>query len=233
MKKACGETICDSLKKTEASPSILKLDSIYRKPSVSLDELRRREIYRYLRLEGHAPDEATSADVERNLKRLHDTVDLRCVASLRPITRTGDVLVFGDFSTESVMLQKNMKTSEYAVIFAMTLGAAVDRLINRLLITSKADAFITDACCTEYLESCANRYCAQVRDEAAEYDFCAHPRFSPGFADFGLEFQWPLIRSLHADKKMHIAITEGHMLVPTKTMTALMGLDRRNHDLTT
>lgn len=224
---------CDSTVTEETSPSLLQLDSIYKKPSVNPNELRRREIYRYLRLEGHAPDEATSADVERNLKRLHDTVDLRCVASLRPITRTGDVLVFGDFSTESVMLQKNMKTSEYAVIFAMTLGAAVDRLINRLLITSKADAFITDACCTEYLESYANHYCAQMRDEAAEYDLIAHPRFSPGFADFGLEFQWPLIRSLHADKKMHIALTEGNMLVPTKTITALMGLDRRNHDLTT
>lgn len=224
---------CDSTVTEETSPSLLQLDSIYKKPSVNPNELRRREIYRYLRLEGHAPDEAISADVERNLKRLHDMVDVRCVASLRPVTRTGDAIVFGDFSTESVMLQKNMKTSEYAVMFAMTLGPAVDRLISRLLVTSKADAFITDACCTEYLESYANHYCAQVRDEAAEYDLIAHPRFSPGFADFGLEFQWPLIRSLHADKKMHIALTEGNMLVPTKTITALMGLDRRNHDLTT
>ena len=212
---------------------MLDLKSIHKVPPLSPDQLRRREIYRYLRLEGHAPDEATSADVERNLKRLHNIVDVRCVASLRPVTKTGDAIVFGDFSTESAMLQKNMNTSEYAVIFAMTLGAAVDRLISRLLVTSKADAFITDACCTEYLESCANHYCAQVRDEAAEYDLIAHPRFSPGFADFGLEFQWPLIRSLHADKKMHIALTEGNMLVPTKTITALMGLDRRNHDLTT
>ena len=219
---------CDSTVTEETSPSLLQLDSIYKKPSVNPNELRRREIYRYLRLEGHAPDEAISADVERNLKRLHDIVDVRCVASLRPVTKTGDAIVFGDFSTESVMLQKNMKTSEYAVIFAMTLGAAVDRLISRLLVTSKADAFITDACCTEYLESYANHYCAQVRDEVAEYGFIAHPRFSPGFADFGLEFQWPLIRSLHADKKMHIALTEGNMLVPTKTITALMGLDRRN-----
>lgn len=219
---------CDSTDTEETSPSLLQLDSIYKKPSINPNELRRREIYRYLRLEGHAPDEAISADVERNLERLHKTADVRCVASLRPVTRTGESLVFGDFSTESAMLKKNMKTSEYAVIFAMTLGAAVDRLISRLLITSKADAFITDACCAEYLESCANRYCAQVRDEAAEYDLIAHPRFSPGFADFGLEFQWPLIRSLHADKKMHIALTEGNMLVPTKTITALMGLDRRN-----
>lgn len=224
---------CNSPETTTSSLPVLQLDSIYKEPFVNPDELRRREIYRYLRLEGHAPDEATSADVERNLKRLHDMVDVRCVASLRPVTKTGDAIVFGDFSTESVMLQKNMKTSEYAVMFAMTLGPAVERLISRLLVTSKADAFITDACCTEYLESCANHYCAQVRDEAAEYGFCAHPRFSPGFADFGLEFQWPLIRSLHADKKMHIALTEGNMLVPTKTITALMGLDRRNHDLTT
>ena len=206
---------------------MLDLASIHDVPALDLEDLRRREIYRYLRLEGNAPDDATSADVERNLLRLKDTVDVRAVASLRPITKQDGAIVFGDFSTESEMLQKNMKTSEYALLFAMTLGPAVDRLISRLLITSKADAFITDACCTEYLESYANRYCAHVREEAAQQGLIAHPRFSPGFADFGLEFQWPLIRSLQADKKMHIALTEGNMLVPTKTITALMGLDRR------
>lgn len=218
----------DATKTTQASPSPLQLDSIYKKPSVKLDEFRRREIYRYLRLEGNAPDSATAADVERNLKRLEKAVAVRHVASLRPVTKKGDSIIFGDFSTTSAVLQKNMKTSEYALLFAMTLGPAVDRLISRLLITSKADAFITDACCTEYLESYANRYCAHVREEAAQQGLIAHPRFSPGFADFGLEFQWPLIRSLQADKKMHIALTEGNMLVPTKTITALMGLDRRN-----
>lgn len=207
---------------------MLDLASIHDVPALDLEDLRRREIYRYLRLEGNAPDDATSADVERNLLRLKDTVDVRAVASLRPITKQDGAIVFGDFSTESEMLQKNMKTSEYALLFAMTLGPAVDRLISRLLITSKADAFITDACCAEYLESYANHYCAQVRDDAAQQGFFGHPRFSPGFADFGLEFQWPLIRSLQADKKMHIALTEGNMLVPTKTITALMGLDRRN-----
>lgn len=206
---------------------MLNLTSIHEVPAIGPEDLRRREIYRYLRLEGNAPDAATSADVERNLKRLEGAISLRHVASLRPVTKEGDSIVFGDFSTSSAVLQKNMKTSEYALLFAMTLGPAVDRLISRLLITSKADAFITDACCTEYLESYANRYCAHVREEAAQQGFVAHPRFSPGFADFGLEFQWPLIRSLQADKKMHIALTKGNMLVPTKTITALMGLDRR------
>ena len=207
---------------------MLDLSSIHDVPALDLEDLRRREIYRYLRLEGNAPDAATAADVERNLKRLEEAVSVRHVASLRPVTKEKDAIVFGDFSTTSAVLQQNMKTSEYALLFAMTLGPAVDRLISRLLITSKADAFITDACCAEYLESYANAYCARVREEAAKQGFIGHPRFSPGFADFGLEFQWPLIRSLQADKRMHIALTQGNMLIPTKTITALMGLDRRN-----
>lgn len=207
---------------------MLDLSSIHDVPALDLEDLRRREIYRYLRLEGNAPDPATAADVERNLKRLEEAVSVRHVASLRPVTKEKDAIVFGDFSTTSAVLQQNMKTSEYALLFAMTLGPAVDRLISRLLITSKADAFITDACCAEYLESYANAYCARVREEATKQGFIGHPRFSPGFADFGLEFQWPLIRSLQADKKMHIALTQGNMLIPTKTITALMGLDRRN-----
>ena len=212
----------------DASPKPCSARELNRKPDLSLADIRRKEIYRYLRLEDHAPDAATKDDVERNLLRLIEKISLRLIASIRPILRTDDQLCFGDFSTQSVMLRKNMKTSDYAVLFAMTLGADVDRLISRLLITSKADAFITDACATECLESYANRYAAQIAADAGNRGFSTHPRFSPGFADFGLEHQWPLIRTLQADKKIHIALTVGNMLVPTKTITALIGLDGRN-----
>lgn len=209
---------------------MIDLPAIHHLPDLHKKDFRRREIYRYLRLEGSEPDEEIKGDVERNLNRLLKTAQIAKTAELRTISRDENLLRFGTFQTESRVLAENLKTSEYVVLFAITLGAAVDRLINRLTIVSKTDAFVTDACATEVLESYANSYCKEVKEAAALYDLTTHPRFSPGFADFGLEHQWPLIRTLKADKKIHIALTDGNMLIPTKTITAVMGLDQRRQD---
>lgn len=206
---------------------MMDFPAIHYMPDIPFEDFRRREIYRYLRLEGSEPDEETKADVERNLRRLMETARIAKTAELRPVRREGNILYFGSFQTESRVLAENLKTSEYVVLFAITLGAAVDRLINKLTVLSKTDAFMTDACATEMLESYANDYCREIKEAAAPYDLTTHPRFSPGFADFGLEHQWPLIRTLKADKKIHIALTDGNMLIPTKTITAIMGLDKR------
>lgn len=206
---------------------MIELPAIHHLPEIKYEDFRRREIYRYMRLEGNDPDEETKRDVERNLKRLLESAQITKTAELRPVSRDENLLRFGNFQTESRILAENLKTSDYVVLFAITLGAAVDRLINRLTIVSKTDAFITDACATEVLETYANSYCREVKEAAALYDLTTHPRFSPGFADFGLEHQWPLIRTLKADKKIHIALTDGNMLIPTKTITAVMGLDQR------
>lgn len=207
---------------------MIALQSIHQSPSITQSDLRRREIYRYLRLEGTTPDETTLNDVEKNLRRLLETVQIAKVAELRPVHRKNGRLHFGDFSTDSQVLAKNLASSPYVVIFAITLGAGTDRLINRLTILSKSDAFITDACATELLETYANSYCRMIKEDALRLNMTTHPRFSPGFADFGLEHQWPLIRSLKADKKIHISLTEGNMLIPTKTITAIMGVDKRS-----
>ncbi|MDD7362616.1 MAG: hypothetical protein SPI65_05340 [Peptoniphilus sp.] len=205
---------------------MISLPSIHTPPVLAKDELRRREIYRYLRLNGTPPDDTTKDAVETDLARLFTRARVAHTADLFRLKRCGDLLAFGDFTTSSEALKKNLATSEYVVAFAMTLGDAVDRLISRLMITSKADAFITDACATELLESYANRYCANIRDDARRYGLTTRPRFSPGFADFGLEHQAPLIRLLDADKNIHIALSEGGMLIPAKTVTAVMGIDR-------
>lgn len=205
---------------------MIHLPSIDRSPVVDREDLRRREIYRYLRFEGTTPDTKTRTEVENYIDRLLNTARIAKVADLRPIERIGDSLCFGSFRVSSRMLSKNLASCDFAVLFAVTLGAPVDRLIRKLGILSKTDAFIVDACAAELLETYANRYARAIDEDAARYRRKTHPRFSPGFADFGLEYQWQLIRTLGADTKIHIALTEGGMLIPTKTITAVMGIKK-------
>ena len=52
------------------------------------------------------------------------------------------------------------------------------------------------------------------------------PRFSPGYGDFSILHQKELLQMLEAPKKIGLTLTEGYMLTPTKSVTALLGMSK-------
>ena len=67
--------------------------------------------------------------------------------------------------------------------------------------------------------------------DAAEAEILAglpglHPtwRFSPGYGDLPLTVQDDLLRSVNAEKRLGVTLSESGMLIPSKTVTALIGL---------
>ena len=103
--------------------------------------------------------------------------------------------------------------------FAATLGAAVDRLIARKEALSPTELFIADAVASAYMEALAD--C--VNNRLGKGQSC-RPRFSPGFGGFGLSYQQPLIDFLNAQKLLGIKLTESRMMLPMKSVTAVIGI---------
>ena len=71
-------------------------------------------------------------------------------------------------------------------------------------------------------------YCDQVcQDLKARYEkegLYLRPRFSPGYGDFPLNCQPQILHGLEAGKRVGITLTEGFLMMPTKSVTAVMGL---------
>ena len=49
-------------------------------------------------------------------------------------------------------------------------------------------------------------------------------RFSPGYGDLPLEVQPAIVKVLKADRRLGMMPTDGGFVVPTKSVTALVGL---------
>ena len=49
-------------------------------------------------------------------------------------------------------------------------------------------------------------------------------RFSPGYGDFPLEAQPSIVRTLRADIRLGLTVLPTHLLLPTKSITAVLGL---------
>ena len=86
------------------------------------------------------------------------------------------------------------------------------------LVVAAAAAFIED-------------YCDEVndalRDEAAAQGMKLRPRFSPGYGDFSIEHQRDIARELDTARRLGLTVTESLMLAPMKSVTAVIGVSRR------
>lgn len=133
----------------------------------------------------------------------------------------GTVLVGGSVVFHSRALAAHLSGCSRLIVFAATLGVGVDIAMHRLTLGSTAEAAAAQAVAAAVIEG----YCDEVDEElvAAEQGLYGRPRFSPGYGDWALEEQ-RLLMALIDCKKIGLTLTEGCMLVPVKSVTAVIGL---------
>lgn len=141
-------------------------------------------------------------------------------ASLKACLKKVEVKINGDeidlgFKIKSKDLARNLKGSKYAVLFCATAGSAADRLILKYVKTEPSRAIVFDAAASDTVE----QFCKYINKL---YD--AKPRYSCGFGDFGLEYQHSFIEHLDTARKIGVTLTDGNLMTPTKSVTAVMGL---------
>lgn len=114
-------------------------------------------------------------------------------------------------------LAEHLRGCETAVLMAATLGARADCLIRRAEAADTLRALALHACAAAKIEA----YCDAVQAAIPE---ARRPRFSPGYGDFALAAQQKLLALTDAGRRIGLYLTEGDMLAPAKSVTAVMGL---------
>ena len=122
-------------------------------------------------------------------------------------------------------LKKNLHDCEGYVMFAATIGAEMDRLIRRYEISDSSMGVFLQGVGAERAESLCNYFNDMVKEEAARMGYTAHPRFSPGFGDFPVTVQREFLDTLDAGRRMGITLSESCLMAPTKSVTAIIGLE--------
>lgn len=104
-----------------------------------------------------------------------------------------------------------------AVCLAATLGAQADRLIRSAETMDMVYAAVLHACAAAEIEA----YCDTVQ---ASIPRARASRYSPGYGDLPLQSQKTLLDLTDAGRRIGLFLTDGYMLAPTKSITAVIGL---------
>lgn len=140
-------------------------------------------------------------------------------AALCEISVDDGEVALGFGKVRSAALARCLKGFSKAYVFAVTLGIGVDRLISKISAVSRAEAFIYDAVASALAEAVCD---AAQRDIVGKRD--ASFRFAVGYGDFSLEHQGPLLDYLGAPIYLGITLTDTGLMVPIKTITAVVGV---------
>ena len=182
-------------------------------------EYNRKEALRYLGAKQN--DERAGVLVDLVYLKLRNEVQARCVLQKHRITvdSEGVTLDCGVRFT-SRDLAAHLKGCEEALLLGATLGSRVDMAIRRLALGSVAEGAAAQAVAAALIES----YCDSVQAQADTGGLAQRPRFSPGYGDWNLEEQKLLFPVLDCAKRIGLTLTDGLMMAPSKSVTAIIGL---------
>jgi cobalamin-dependent methionine synthase I len=121
-------------------------------------------------------------------------------------------------------LAKTLSGAAAILAVATTMGPGLDELTEHFgdegRLTAQA---IVDAAGSAAVERMTTVLQGQLAEDYWEQGFKLTRRYSPGYGDFGLEYQ-PEVLKLSGGYEIGISLTENNMMIPLKSVTALIGL---------
>lgn len=182
----------------------------------------KREILRYIGAK-HA-DEQIDEMIERAWDLVTSSAKPKHVYQLFPISVMENYVEISGTKIQSKSLAGHLVTCNEAYLFACTLGAELDILIKRYSISDMPLVPVLQACAAVFTEYCADKAQELIERDAAKRNLYMRPRYSPGYGDFSLNYQRFLFETIDVTKNTGITLTDTYMMVPTKSVSAIIGL---------
>lgn len=193
-------------------------------------ELNENEILLYL---GYRGQEIT-VQVERQIEECAGQV--RAYARPRLVYRRLPVRrgVIEGLPVDSRDIEQLLTPCREAVLLAVTLGPDMERHLMRSEVVNMSEAVILDACASVAVENVCDRFEEDLREELERKEgLFLTSRCSPGYGDFPITSQAKLCEVLDTVRRIGLTVTDRHIMVPRKSVTAVMGIAEEPQELRT
>ena len=184
------------------------------------------EALRYIGYSGQQTDEMLDERIDSLIAACERDSAPAFVYKIFPVDASGGVIRLQGSSLvlEGSAIYEHLHAARSCAVMAVTLGLANERVAMRMKARSALDAVVFGAAGSSLVECAADACEAAIVAEAAGLGLHTNWRFSPGYGDLPLDIQPAIVRTLEADKKLGMTVTDSNLLVPVKSVTAFVGL---------
>ena len=162
------------------------------------------------------------------LRQITDCQDLLMqTANPRIVYRQFDLLPDGSLAGTELKPSGNdvaalLKDCTQVILMGATLGTEVEALLQRKQITNMTEAVILDCCGSSAIENVCDNLCEDLQKQISPRYLT--DRFSPGYGDLPFSQQPDFCRVLDLPRRIGVTLTPGGLMVPQKSVTALVGI---------
>jgi len=192
-----------------------------------------REVLRFLGYRGASADEKVNSIIDELIALFTANVIPKSVYAIWDCQIDSSTISIGGVTVKSKNLACHLANCRRVVLLAATLGTQADSLIRTLSVQNMEKAVIAQAVSAAMLEA----YCDSITEKITSQNLHAfaplretlfqkilYPttRFSPGYGDFDITYQKEILKILNCSR-IGLTMTDGYMLTPTKSVTAVIG----------
>lgn len=213
-------------------PAHLAAPFLYRPEADRHPRIDRAEVLRYLGYAGQDIDAVLAERIERIVSALERELTPRGIwrafaVDARARDDEGNPCIHLVGTT--VVLRgrdifRHLKDASYCALLACTLGMETERRLRALGGQNPLDATVFDAACSAYAEAAIGEMDAAVGRVAQDAGLARNWRFSCGYGDCPIEAQDSIVAALDATRRIGLTVTPTHLLLPSKSVTAMVGL---------
>jgi len=174
-------------------------------------------------------DPVTENKIDTILDELIGEFNPRQVNGLFDIDIVDSTITFKGtkLQVESNDLAKVLIDSEKCILLACTLGIEIERKLKFLSANNLEMGILYDAVAAAYIEGYCDALNEDLKAQYAEESYYMTMRYSPGYGDVELHYQKVIIDVLNAYKRIGLTTNDSHLMIPRKSITAFIGLQRK------
>ncbi|MFN3659650.1 MAG: hypothetical protein ACK4TN_00250 [Brevinematales bacterium] len=187
-----------------------------------------------LRRLGYNPKKTETADwvsrIEKAIGEFSPFLEARgIIDTLRVVSRTDAMVILENgLILNSTKLAFVLAQSEEVSLVAATLGKMIEKKLQYFLSSGEiTQATLLDAIASESIEHFVDWMQAIVARERLRFAFSPTMRFSPGYGDWKLDIQPEILRVLKAEEIGLSVHPESYILLPEKSITAVIGWEKK------
>lgn len=191
-----------------------------------IEKINQHDAIRYMGYGTNKPDENMQVIINDCEKKLLAVIAPRFVYKIFDINFSDEgVCVSGtSLVLKGNSIRRHLQGCEKCVLYAATLSQGADREIRLLEASDMTKAMITDCLASAAIEQVCDGVDEIIKEIAGEYNQTW--RYSPGYGDLPMDIQKDFLAVLDAQKRIGLNTTENSIMIPRKSVTAIIGLSK-------
>lgn len=183
--------------------------------------MNRSEILRYLRTSSKTQDERLLELIDDCCKEVNDCVRPKTIHRIFDCTVCDNTVKIENKTFHSKRLAENMHGCKRVCLIAATLGSECDRLLRTYSSTDITRTAVLQACLASKIEE----VCDSLEEELRAQGLALRCRYSPGYYDLDIKENKKLFELMDITKRIGLTLTDTCQMVPTKSVTAFIGIE--------